>query len=151
MSDTVDDRTNSPVDRRQDPLDLVFGPLDQVAPGSDASTLDALASLHPIPEGGAILDLGCGPGRQTLALARALDRPVTAVDVNRSFLDRLIVRAEAAGLGEQVAVREASMVALDASPASVDNSISGRRPMAAVCRLTSTARISGSSTSKRFQ
>ena len=120
MSDTANDRTTPAVDRRQDPLDLVFGPLDQVAPGSDASTLEALAGLHPIPEGGAVLDLGCGPGRQTLALARTLDRPVTAVDVNRRFLDRLIVRAEAAGLGEQVAVREASMVALDAPPASVD-------------------------------
>lgn len=103
-----------------DALELVFAPLDQVGPGSDGSTLAALADLGPIPDGGAIYDLGCGPGRQTLALARALGRPVTAVDVNRTFLDRLIVRAEAAGLGEAVAVNEASMVALDAAPQSID-------------------------------
>lgn len=104
----------------EDALELVFAPLDQAGPGSDASTLAALAALQPIPDGGAIYDLGCGPGRQTLALARELGRPITAVDVNRTFLDRLIVRAENAGLGEAVTVREASMVAFDAAPQSID-------------------------------
>ena len=47
----------------EDALELVFAPLDQVGPGSDATTLAALAELQPIPSGGAIYDLGCGPGR----------------------------------------------------------------------------------------
>ena len=116
MAVPTDGHDGEPIDA----LEHLFAPLDQAGPGSDASTLAALRALMPIPTGGAVYDLGCGPGRQTLALARALEREITAVDVNRTFLDRLILRAEQADLGEAVAVVEASMVALDAPPGSID-------------------------------
>lgn len=47
--------------------------------------------------GGAVLDLGCGPGRHALPLARAgLD--VTAVDTSERLIERLRARASEAGL-----------------------------------------------------
>ena len=48
--------------------------LPQQGPGSDASTLRALRMLGELPDAPRVLDLGCGPGRQTLALARSILR-----------------------------------------------------------------------------
>ncbi|NRA02079.1 MAG: hypothetical protein HRU00_05690 [Myxococcales bacterium] len=44
--------------------------LPKQGPGSDASTRRALALVPELPSAPRILDLGCGPGRQTLVLAR---------------------------------------------------------------------------------
>ena len=41
-----------------------------------------------------IVDAGCGSGRQTLALGRALGTAVHAVDSHQPFLDDLVRRAE---------------------------------------------------------
>jgi len=49
------------------------------------------------PKGRAVLDLGCGPGRFALALARA-GYTVTGVDRTRYFLNKAKMRARQAGL-----------------------------------------------------
>ncbi|GLY06177.1 hypothetical protein Acsp01_65560 [Actinoplanes sp. NBRC 101535] len=51
---------------------------------------------------GRALDLGCGPGGDALWLARRGWR-VTAVDISRTAVDRVIAQARDAGLGELVA------------------------------------------------
>jgi len=66
-----------------------FGPLmfneDSFASAEDdVSDLIELAGVGPGP----VLDLGCGPGRHALPLARA-GYPVTAVDTSRLLLDQL--------------------------------------------------------------
>ena len=108
------------MDQDVDPGEYVFAPLAQWGPGSDASTLRALAALPAVPAAGCVLDLGCGPGRQTLALARATRANVIAVDVDAGALGRLADRAELAGLGDRIAVREASMLSPDVPVQSVD-------------------------------
>jgi SAM-dependent methyltransferase len=84
-----------------DAIDLVYGGLDQLGPGSDADTLAMLAWL-PGPIEGEVVDAGCGTGRQTLALARALARTVHAIDNHAPFLTRLEARAAEAGLASRI-------------------------------------------------
>ena len=94
--------------------------LPQQGPGSDASTLRALAMVPYLPPAPRILDVGCGPGRQALALARATGGHVTAVDTEPSFLAELEARAAAAGLAERVTTRRESMEAIALPDASFD-------------------------------
>jgi SAM-dependent methyltransferase len=86
--------------------------LPREGPGNDATTLRALAEVGPLRNVPEILDIGCGPGAQTLVLALASSGRVTAVDVHQPFLDELRRRADAAGLGERVITVRASMTAL---------------------------------------
>jgi serine/threonine-protein kinase HipA len=98
--------------------------LPREGPGNDASTREAIRRLPPLGrtagEQPRILDLGCGPGRQTLVLARELNLPVTAIDVHEPFLDRLRRAARAAGLDHLITARRAGMEALAFPPGSVD-------------------------------
>lgn len=57
-----------------------------------------------VSPGMAALDVGCGFGHYTLALARLVggDGTVTAADVQRRMLDKTMERAQAAGLGARV-------------------------------------------------
>jgi len=87
--------------------------LPREAPGSDASTLRALAKLPGLPAAARILDIGCGPGTQTLALARASQASLTAVDTHQPFLDDLARRAAQAGLAERVQALNVSMFELN--------------------------------------
>ncbi|MGY1806056.1 class I SAM-dependent methyltransferase [Blastococcus sp. SYSU D00669] len=76
--------------------------------GSDATTRELLALARPLP-GDRALDIGCGPGRSALVLARE-GLQVTAVDTHEPFLDRL--RSAAADRGLAVTAEHASMTAL---------------------------------------
>ena len=83
--------------------------LPKQGPGSDESTRRAMAlvpELRPTPE---ILDLGCGPGRQSLVLARETGGRVTAVDMIPPFLAQLDERAEAEHLADRIETVNASM------------------------------------------
>ncbi|MEP6967027.1 MAG: class I SAM-dependent methyltransferase [Pseudomonadota bacterium] len=95
--------------------------LPRQGPGDRASTLRALALMAELPSAPAILDIGCGPGMQTLDLARAArDAAITAVDIHLEFLAELERRAEAAGLAARIVTRRASMTALPFAEASFD-------------------------------
>lgn len=83
--------------------------LPREAPGSDASTLRALSMLPGLPASARILDIGCGPGAQTVALARATKGDVTAVDTHQPFLDDLVRRAAQAGVTDRIHPLQASM------------------------------------------
>ena len=94
--------------------------LPRQGPGSDASTLQAIDALPPLPAPPRVLDLGCGPGKQTLVLARTFETPIVAIDNHQPFLDELRATAKAAGLAELVQPRCMSMDALDYPEESVD-------------------------------
>jgi SAM-dependent methyltransferase len=76
--------------------------LPKQGPGSDASTRRALALVPDLTPTPRVLDLGCGPGRQTLVLARETGGRVTAVDLEPSFLEEVRARAERAGLADRI-------------------------------------------------
>ncbi len=88
--------------------------LKKQGPGDDATTLRALEMLTPLPDAPRILDLGCGPGRQTLALLRATTGLVRAVDALPPFLEQLEASVVAAGFADRVTTWQRSMGALEA-------------------------------------
>lgn len=90
----------------------VHSNLPREAPGSDASTLQAFSMLPNLPAKLRILDIGCGPGAQTITLAQATQAEITAVDTHQPFLDDLIHRAEQAGVAERIHTIQASMFEL---------------------------------------
>ena len=87
--------------------------LPREAPGSDEATRQALAMLPNLPPTPRILDVGCGPGAQTVVLARESGGMVTAVDNHQPFLDDLDRRAAQAGVSECIRSLNASMFDLD--------------------------------------
>ena len=94
--------------------------LPREAPGSDACTARALSMIPALPDDPRILDIGCGPGAQTLVLARQTGGRVTAIDTHQPFLDDLARRAERAGLTSRVHPQLGDMTALDFEEASFD-------------------------------
>jgi trans-aconitate methyltransferase len=71
------------------PIDLLFGGMEKLAPGGDIHTLKVL-HLLPRQQFQVVVDAGCGAGRQTLVLARELDTLVNAIDRG---VDEPIVRS----------------------------------------------------------
>ncbi len=100
-------------------LDVQRG-LPRQGPGRDECTLRALSLCDGLPEGAEVLDVGCGPGMQTLALSQAIDGPVTAVDLHREYLRELEDRAERAGIAGRLAILAADMRALPFPPERFD-------------------------------
>jgi serine/threonine-protein kinase HipA len=70
--------------------------------GSDACTREALNHIGPLPPNAHVVDLGCGPGAQTLVLAETLQTKVIAVDRIQGFLEELTRRAKARSLGHLI-------------------------------------------------
>ncbi len=94
--------------------------LPRQAPGSPKTTLRALALARGLPPRPRILDVGCGPGAQTIELARATGGRIVAVDIRQRFLDELTERAAAAGVLPDVTTVKASMLDMDFADASFD-------------------------------
>jgi SAM-dependent methyltransferase len=63
--------------------------LPRQGPGDDASTARAFGMLGLKKDSLRVLDIGCGPGAQTLALARLTNGTVTALDDSPALLDEL--------------------------------------------------------------
>jgi cyclopropane fatty-acyl-phospholipid synthase-like methyltransferase len=82
-------------------------------PGDNASTRRAYEMLQDLPPEPQILDIGCGPGMQTLELARISGGRITAVDNYWPFLDRLKQNAKEAGLEDRIRIINQSMFSLE--------------------------------------
>lgn len=103
-----------------DPFFLLHHDLPREGPGTDETTREAIGRLPPLPENAAVLDLGCGPGRQTILLAQTLRRPVTGVDIQRRYVERLMAVAAREGVSDLVRGRQEDMMRLSDPPESVD-------------------------------
>jgi len=79
------------------PIDLLFGGMAKLGPGSNADTRRVLDMLPDQPFQ-TIVDVGCGTGHQTLVLANRLDTTIHAVDSYEPFLTSLVLRAMEAGI-----------------------------------------------------
>ena len=80
-----------------DPIGLLYGGMEKLAPGSDADTLRILETL-PRQSYPLVVDAGCGSGRQTLVLANRLQSTVHAVDTYKPFLTHLETLAREGGV-----------------------------------------------------
>jgi SAM-dependent methyltransferase len=94
--------------------------LPREGPGDCESTRKALSIIKDLPSKPVILDIGCGPGMQTLDLARYTNGKVIAVDTHQPFLEMLEKRAQAAALSERITAINESMFALPFSEHSFD-------------------------------
>jgi ubiquinone/menaquinone biosynthesis C-methylase UbiE len=65
-----------------------------------------------VPRGATVLDAGCGPGEQSIRVAR-LGRRVHAIDVSKAMLQEARRRAEAAGVGDMVQFQRQDLTRLD--------------------------------------
>ncbi|MGF1458289.1 MAG: class I SAM-dependent methyltransferase [Leptolyngbyaceae cyanobacterium] len=94
--------------------------LPREGPGDNDSTSKAFSLLPGLPSQPRILDLGCGPGMQTVQLAKLTDGPITAVDLHQPYLDQLAQSLTAEGLRERVTLLQGDMQDLPFSPNSFD-------------------------------
>jgi SAM-dependent methyltransferase len=80
--------------------------LDQVFTKNTINEVDFLLDVLSVQPGQHILDVGCGPGRHAIELARRGYR-VTGVDFSESFLAAGAERAEQAGVGVEFVCQDA--------------------------------------------
>ena len=90
------------------------------APGSSEATLRALALCAGLPASPRVLDLGCGPGAQTLELAAQTGGRFVAIDLHAPYLDRLEAEARARGLADSITTLRADMGRLELEPGTFD-------------------------------
>ncbi len=95
--------------------------LPRQGPGDRVSTCQALALCSSLPSAASVLDIGCGPGAQTLVLAEELpNASITAIDTHQPYLDELQARAAAAGATDRVTLENMSMEEMTFAPESFD-------------------------------
>lgn len=95
--------------------------LPREGPGNLACTTRALGLITDLPDTPAVLDIGCGPGMQTVDLAGLLPQAqIQAVDAHQPFLDDGARRAEAAGCTDRIQFSVGDMRALAFEPEQFD-------------------------------
>jgi len=95
--------------------------LPRQGPGDSDSTRRALALCKSLASAPRVLDIGCGPGAQTLVLAEELhDASITAIDVHQPYLEELRARAAAAGDLDRVAPTNMPMEEMTFAPETFD-------------------------------
>lgn len=82
-------------------------------PGDDKSTRQAITMLKNLPSNPTILDIGCGPGMQTIELAKRVNGKIFAIDIHKPFLDRLLDTAVNKNVLHKIEVKEMSMFSLE--------------------------------------
>lgn len=80
----------------------IFDFLARGGPGDNESTGRAFQMIKDPPAGARILDVGCGPGMQTIELARLSKGRIMALDNHQPFLDKLEEDARALGLSPYI-------------------------------------------------
>jgi len=98
----------------------VHSGLPRENPGDDESTKKAYQMLSNLPEQPRILDVGCGPGAQTIALAKLSRGQIIALDNHQPFLEDLKRKAEAEGVSGRIQAINGDMCALDYGANSFD-------------------------------
>ncbi|XHH09306.1 MAG: class I SAM-dependent methyltransferase [Candidatus Bathyarchaeia archaeon] len=86
--------------------------LPREGPGDNKSTRRAYRMLTDLPEKPRLLDIGCGPGMQTIELAKISNAQITAVDNHQPFLEELTKHAKAEGVAEKIKVAKGDMTCL---------------------------------------
>jgi len=89
-------------------------------PGDNESTRKAFSKLTDLPKRVNILDIGCGPGMQTVELAKLIDGQIIALDAHEPFLKDLNSVAVEAGVSEKIETVKGTMFSLDFKEESFD-------------------------------
>jgi len=115
------------MDKKEKFLLMLHSDMPRQGPGSDAITemvlsmIDVYREADPLRQRLKILDIGCGPGMQTIQIARHFPLgEITAVDLYQQYLDEFVDAAVAGGVFDRVNPVQASMDALPFDEKSFD-------------------------------
>jgi len=98
----------------------IYGTLPRAGPGSNELTRKAFRMMRDVPGSPRILDVGCGPGMQTVELLRISDGTVVALDLLPQMLDRVQAAAETAGVADRLVTVEQDMKEMEFPASSFD-------------------------------
>lgn len=98
----------------------VFESLPRCGPGENESTRRAFNMMSDLPAEPKVLDIGCGPGVQTLELARCVGGHIIALDNHQPFLNKLVQTALDEGLEGHITTQNQSMLEMDFDDESFD-------------------------------
>ncbi|MDD4127040.1 MAG: class I SAM-dependent methyltransferase [Methanomicrobium sp.] len=99
----------------------LFEGIPRQGPGDNQHTKKAFGMISEIPKNAKILDIGCGKGMQTIALAKLCpDCHITATDIHQPFLDALCKNAAEEGVSERIKTVCGSMDSLSFEDESFD-------------------------------
>lgn len=98
----------------------VHSNLPREGPGDNESTCRAFKTLKTLPVKPRILDIGCGPGMQTIELAKLSTGVIEALDYNQAYLDQLNLSAKKEGLSDRIRAVKADMFNLQYGKESFD-------------------------------
>lgn len=98
----------------------IHSELPREGPGDNASTGKAFAMLAELPQAPRVLDVACGPGMQTLELAKITNGKITALDTHQPFLDELANRAQQTGVSDRITTLCRSMADMPFATESFD-------------------------------
>ena len=76
--------------------------LPREGPGDAQSTQKAFSLMKDLPVRPLILDIGSGPGKQTMDLIEMTEGSIIAIDNHKPFVDRLNQKASEAGLKNRI-------------------------------------------------
>ena len=91
----------------------LFEALPRCGPGDNKSTQRAFNNIPKSPEQPLILDIGCGPGVQTIELANLSNGKIIALDNHQAFLDKLMKKAKEKELLDHIDPKNISMHDMD--------------------------------------
>ena len=98
----------------------LFSGLPRQGPGTTESTRRALGFVPDVGPHTRVLDIGCGTGAPTLALAETSAARIVAVDLHPPFIDELNRKAGELGIADRLEARVADMRQLDFAHHSFD-------------------------------
>lgn len=105
---------------RMDYFVELYGSLPRGGPGDDGSTRKAFEMMEHVSPEPRILDIGCGPGMQTVELLRQSHGTVVALDFLPQMITRVRDAAERAGFADRLETVQADMNEMSFEPSSFD-------------------------------
>lgn len=98
----------------------IYGTLPRAGPGSNELTRKAFELMSDVPGAPRILDVGCGPGMQTVELLNITSGTVVALDLFPEMIARARASAENAGVSDRLETLEQDMTEMAFPQASFD-------------------------------